>query len=339
MVSAGSWYGPVRTVAIVLAVLVAGSAGAYAGRPGPDDRNRPSGATGGRAARESRGARDFEHMVNELEDQEQRLRRELEELRPKIDTAHRRMIARGRAYYRLVRAGLLPVGGGFDALVDHATTVERLRAALVRDVVLLRKLEDRQAEAKRQLRRATAEKAPLMVQQEAMRRAGVAIREAEERRAAFLRAFGGASDGTPHLAIYGAGTGPVTGEPLVRFSQMKGRLSFPLAGRFEVLTPHQPSEEGLQLVAARDSAVRAVYAGRVAFAGKTDHGETVVLEHGDGYYSVYGGLQRTEVRVKEQLLERERLGWVLRTATRRPTLYFELRRGRRLLDPAPWLGL
>ncbi len=331
MVSAGSWYGPVRTIAVVLAVLVVGSAGAYAGRPGPIDR--------GQSSKETRGARDFEHMVAELEDQEQRLRRELDELRPKIDTAHRRMVARGRAYYRLVRAGLLPVGGGFDALVEHAATVERLRAALGRDVKLVRKLEDRQTEAKRQLRRTTAEKAPLMVQREAMRRAGVAMREAEERRAAFLRAFGGASSGTPHLAIYGAGTGPVTGEPLVRFSQTKGRLSFPLAGRFEVVTPHQPSEEGLQLVAARDSAVRAVYAGRVAFVGPTDHGKTVVLEHGEGYYSVYGGLQRVEVKAKERLLERERLGWVLRTATRRPTLYFELRKGRRLLDPAPWLGL
>jgi len=339
MASAASWSSPVRTLAIVLAVLVAGSAGAYAGRPGPNDRGTAAGASRGGVSKASRGTQDFEQMLAELEDSEQRLRRELEELRPKIDTANRRMIARGRAYYRLVRAGLLPVGGGFDALVEHAATVERLRAALGRDVALVRKLEERQTEAKRLLRRASAEKAPLMVQQEAMRRAGVAMREAEERRAAFLRAFGGAADGTPHLAIYGAGTGPVTGEPLVRFSQMKGRLSFPLAGRFEVLTPHQPTEEGLQLVAARDSAVRAVYAGRVAFVGQTDHGDTVVLEHGEGYFTVYGGLQRIEVKAKEQLLERERLGWVLRTAARRPTLYFELRKGRRLLDPSPWLGL
>ncbi|RLB62014.1 MAG: peptidase [Deltaproteobacteria bacterium] len=333
MKASGLRRSPLGMTAIILAVLVAGSAAAYADRVG---LSRP---TSRQAPKELRGTQAFEQMVTELDNKERRLQKEIEELQPRIDTAHRRMVARGRAYYRLVRAGLLPVGGGFEALVDHATTVERLRAALSRDVVLERKLTDRQAEATRQLRRVTTEKAPLMVQREAMRRAKVAMREGEERRAAFLRAFGGASDALPHLAIYGADTGPVAGEPLVRFSQMKGRLSFPLTGRFEVLTPHKPTEEGLQLVAARDAAVRAVYAGQVAFVGQTAHGETVVVQHGEGYYTVYGGLQRIEVKVKEQLLERARLGWVLRTSSHRPTLYFELRRGRRMLDPAPWLGL
>lgn len=339
MKALGLWRRPVGMIALGLAILVGGSAGAYAGRPGPGDRSDTARSTSRATPKEPRGAQAFERMVTELDAKEQRLRKEIDELQPKIDTAHRRMVARGRAYYRLVRAGLLPVGGGFEALVDHATTVERLRAALGRDVALKQRLTDRTAQAKRQLRRVTAEKAPMMVQREAMRRAKVAMREGEDRRAAFLRAFGGASDALPHLAIYGADTGPVADEPLVRFSQMKGRLSFPLAGRFEVLTPHKPSEEGLRLVASRDAAVRAVYAGRVAFVGQTAHGETVVLDHGEGYYTVYGGLQRIEVKVKEQLLGRGRLGWVLRTAAHRPTLYFELRRGRRLFDPAPWLGL
>ena len=39
----------------------------------------------------------------------------------------RASLARGAAFYRLTRAGLLPVGGGFDALVTHAMHVERAR--------------------------------------------------------------------------------------------------------------------------------------------------------------------------------------------------------------------
>lgn len=322
--------------AAVLALLLTGSAGAYvpgASLPEPVMTARP------RASVEA-GPADFEQMLSELESSEKRLEKELDELGPKIDTVKRRMVARGRAYYRLVRAGLLPVGGGFDSLVDHAATVERIRAALARDVELERALSMRQASATEELKRVKTERAPLMVQREAMHRARAAMQQADERRAAFARAFGG-STSLPHLAIYGAGADTVSEGAVERFSAMKGRLSLPLAGRAEVLTPPEPMRgaEGLTLLASRDTAVRAVYAGRVTFAGETKHGGTIVVDHGERYFSVYGGLSRIEVRQGVDLPERATLGWILRTSSESPRLYFEIRRGQRLLDAAPWLGL
>jgi septal ring factor EnvC (AmiA/AmiB activator) len=316
-----------RALAGMLSVMVATSAGAYV--PGSRTTDATSDASG-----------DFEGMVAALESREKKLEREIDELGPHIDTVSKRTVARGRAYYRMVRAGLLPVAGGFDSLVDHAATVERLRAALSRDVELKRALQSRRATAIEQLKRLRTEKAPLLVQREAMHRAKAALQQADERHAAFSRAFGG-SQPLPHLTVYGTGSSSQAAGALEPFSRMRGRLSLPLEGRAEVLTPPTPMRgaEGLTLVAARDAAVRSVYAGRVTFVGETKHGVTVVIDHGERYFSVYARLSRAEVQNGEDVGERSRIGWIVRDSAQSPSLYFELRRGRKLLDAAPWLGL
>ncbi len=322
----------------VLAILVTGTAGAYV--PSSTLAPRPAPAPAPAIGRpELDSARDFERVLARLDEQERRLVAEIKELGPQQDLVRSRMIARGRYYYRLVRAGLLPVGGGFDSLVDHATRVERLRSALTRDIGIQARLKQRQAAARKELRRIRAERAPLTLHREAMKRARVAMQQAEERRAAFHRAFGNSTP-SPHLTIYGAGTGPVDSEPVARFAAMRGRLSFPLAGRAEVRTSNQGDVgPGLWLLGSRDTGVRSVYPGRVAFAGRTAHGLTVVVDHGDRYFTLYGNLQRVDVEVGESLSERSRPGWVMRHGGGAPQLYFELRRGQSVLNAAPWLGL
>jgi murein DD-endopeptidase MepM/ murein hydrolase activator NlpD len=321
-------------VYLVAAVFVAGSAGAYV--PSSPSLPQMPGTTDA-PPREPDSARDFDRLLGRLERQERDLEQELKELGPKRDTVQKRMLARGRQYYRLVRAGMLPIGEGFDGLVDHASRVERLRAALARDIATERALGERQATARKDLRHVRTERAPLVVQREAMRQAEQAMKQADERRDAFQRAFG-ASEDPPHISVYGADTGPAAEDPNVRFAAMKGRLPFPLAGRAEISNDAK-DEIGLRLRASRDTAVRAVYPGTVAFAGETDRGLTVVLDHGDHYFTTYANLQRLEVKVGDALPERGRIAWVLRHGSKPPVLYFELSRGRNLVDPRPWLGL
>jgi septal ring factor EnvC (AmiA/AmiB activator) len=176
-----------------------------------------------------------------------------------------------------------------------------------------------------------------------MVRAEVAMREADERREAFDRAFGASQRPGSHLAIYGASTGPMDDQPLDGFEAMHGRLTFPLAGRAEVPSPSDPRSgngPGLMLVAVRDTAVRAVYPGRVVLVGQyLDYGMTVLLDHGDRYFSVYGRLSSAGVKLGDAVPERGRIGWISRHGSRRPTLYFELRKGTAPIDAARWLGL
>jgi hypothetical protein len=323
------------------ALLIAGTAGAYVPTsstvPAPPSAARAMAEAASPSVNGNASASDFDAMVQRLEKRERDLDRELTEIGPKLETVEKRLIARGRQYYRLVRMGMLQVGGGFDGLVDHATKVERLHTALARDLDLATELRGRQQTARKDLRVVRSERAPMLVQREAMKQAQQALQEADDRRDAFQRAFGESAD-PPHTAVYGADTGPLAADPSSKFAQMRGRLSFPLAGR-AVVTHQDKATTALQLRASRDSAVRAVYPGTVAFAGETDRGITVVVDHGDHYFSTYGNLQRLDVKIGDALAERGRIGWVTRRGSKPPLLHFELRRGNSTLEAGPWLGL
>ena len=84
--------------------------------------------------------------------------------------------------------------------------------------------------------------------------------------------------------------------------------------------------------------MRAVAAGRVAFSDRYgSYGRLVILDHGDGYYTVYGGLGSVEVRVGDDLSRNARLGSIGTDFTP-SALFFEVRKGTRTLEPRAWLG-
>ena len=78
--------------------------------------------------------------------------------------------------------------------------------------------------------------------------------------------------------------------------------------------------------------------GRVAFAGAYgSYGKVVILDHGDSFYTVYGGLGAFGVRVGDSVSRGTRLGDV--APAQRPAVFFEVRRSTRTLDPRSWTGL
>src|SRR5262249_41387757 len=81
----------------------------------------------------------LDRKIADLEAEEQTAKRELADLGPAINEARARVVARGKAFYKLTRTGMLPIGGGFDALVSHAMRVERARRSLAADVETERK--------------------------------------------------------------------------------------------------------------------------------------------------------------------------------------------------------
>jgi septal ring factor EnvC (AmiA/AmiB activator) len=92
---------------------------------------------------------------------------------------------------------------------------------------------------------------------------------------------------------------------------------------------------GLEFATRPGAAVRAVAAGRVAFADSYgSYGQLVILDHGDRFYTVYGGHASVEVQVGDQVSKSARLG----TAGSAP-IYFEVRRGTKTENARAWLGL
>ncbi|EYF06667.1 murein hydrolase activator EnvC family protein [Chondromyces apiculatus] len=313
-----------------------------------------SGASGARAPAGAvpaslLGDNDLDRLLAKLTADEKALTTELGAIGPDIATTRARMVARGRAYYRGLRAGFLPAGGGFDALVDHAARVERLRLSLERDIAHEGDLTRRGAEITDQLVRVRAERAPLEVKREAMNRARVALAQEEDRRAAFARAFE-TSVRPEHVAIYGAAGGvggaggpggPSDTDGRAGFRGLKGRLPFPIAGRAEVrpLTRRGSHVPGLSLAASASAPVRSVAAGRVAFADTyADYGLTVIVDHGDRYYSLYAGLGAVDVRVSDQVVSGARVGAVGEGGAE-GQIYFELRHGAEAIPAGEWFGL
>jgi septal ring factor EnvC (AmiA/AmiB activator) len=296
------------------------------------------GAAPGQAA--PAGGSDFERLLAKLDGEEKALLAEQASGANELAIVRQRILVRGRAYYKLVRAGLLPAGGGFEALVDHAAKVERTRLALERDIAASSRLVQRGQEIGERLSRLRAEREPLSVQREAMQRARAALEQADERRAAFARAFE-TSSRPEHVAIYGADLGPSDVDVRAGFKSLKGRLLLPVTGRAEVRrVARAAGVQGVEFAAPIGTAVRSVAAGRVAFADRyDDYGLTVLLDHGDHYYTLYASLGSADVRVGETVAAGGRIGTVGSEGGKAPALVFEVRKNENALDAATWLGL
>lgn len=286
-------------------------------------------------------APDIETLVNAVELQERRAQGAIRSIEREQAQLRLRTIARGRAYVRLTRAGLMPAGSGIKRLVDHASKVEGLRRALQRDLERaeeLSKLKIQWIEKSEQLR---ARRLPLEDQQRAMARNQAALASAEDRRLAFERAFLH-SGGTSHTAIYGAGVGPGSNADTASgFAALRGTLPFPLTGRSEITIARRrgASGPGLEMRAPLGSPVRCVFPGRVAFADEySDYGKTVILDHGDGYFTVSANLNVIDVRVGDDVGASNRIGSVGNLG-HGPLLYFEIRKGTDTLNPAEWFGI
>jgi septal ring factor EnvC (AmiA/AmiB activator) len=127
------------------------------------------------------------------------------------------------------------------------------------------------------------------------------------------------------------------------FTSMKGKLDWPAPG--VLLSDYgQPRAggslkwNGVLVGAGRGTEVRAVYHGRVAYADwLPGMGLLLVIEHGDGYMSLYG---HNEV-IYKQLGEWVQPGDVIASAgdsggRSQSALYFEIRNGTRPEDPHRW---
>jgi murein hydrolase activator len=278
-----------------------------------------------------------EAAPGELNDDTEQLRDELAAL--KKETLERRSltIARGRAYVRLARAGLMPLSEGLDAFAAHTSRLERLRRALGRDLTREKQVTQRQLELARALQ--SIEQIPPS-ERNAAARARAAILAAEERDQAFQRAFQSQWSPLPATAVYAARVSQ-DDAPRGGFASQKGRLPFPMAGRSELQSIRSPSGSGkaLLMTGTWGAAVRAVYPGRVAFADDYPNlGNTVILDHGGRFYTVSAHLQRISVQVGEELSSGQRIGTV-GTYEQKPALLFEVRDSQNTLNTPEWFGI
>jgi murein hydrolase activator len=125
-----------------------------------------------------------------------------------------------------------------------------------------------------------------------------------------------------------------------------GRLDWPVNGTFlyrfgRFVNPNNTTTRwnGIGISAPLGTPVKSVSAGTVAYAGAMGtYGNTVIVEHGGGDYSVYGSLDRIDVRKGARLIKGQVIGTVgVSDPALGSHLHFEIRRGGPAVDPAEWL--
>jgi septal ring factor EnvC (AmiA/AmiB activator) len=88
----------------------------------------------------------------------------------------------------------------------------------------------------------------------------------------------------------------------------------------------------------RGAPVRAVFGGRVIYADWLPGlGLLTIIDHGEGYMSLYGHNERLYKTVGERVNAGDTLGAAGDSGgSNRPELYFEIRKGGKAVDPRPW---
>lgn len=131
----------------------------------------------------------------------------------------------------------------------------------------------------------------------------------------------------PLRPFRGALPWPATGVVIGRFGrQTNSRFGTSIA------------RSGIEISLADGQPVRAVHEGTVVFADQfTGYGNLIILDHGDGAYSLYGYLSALEVAREAHVDAQTPVGASGRDPSGNPALYFELRVDGKPVDPLQWL--
>ncbi len=128
----------------------------------------------------------------------------------------------------------------------------------------------------------------------------------------------------------------------------RNRLSWPLEGR--VLTrfgmQRHPQfgtmvfRRGIEIEAHEGESVRAVENGQVAYADwYKGYGKLLILDHGSGFYTLYGNLSRLGLSKGDRVDKGQVIGSAGETGSLKGSkLYFEIRRSGEAQDPLTWLA-
>ncbi len=131
------------------------------------------------------------------------------------------------------------------------------------------------------------------------------------------------------------------------FGKNRGALSWPVRGaivgtfgrnvneRFNTVTHNN----GIDIAAPAGTEVRAVARGRVELSEYLPgYGNTIILNHGDGYYTIYGYCSSLNAGSGAEVVAGQTIARVGDTdSVKGPALHFEVRHGKEALNPQAWL--
>ncbi len=134
------------------------------------------------------------------------------------------------------------------------------------------------------------------------------------------------------------------------FAENKGKLLFPVAGRYIItsnfgtndhpeLSKVKIDNPGIDIEVASGTSARAVFDGMVTYIFRLDgYHNIVIVRHGE-YLTVYGGIDRLAVKKGDKVAMGQTIGGIYSDPTddNRTVLHFEIRHEKRKLNPTEWV--
>jgi len=133
-------------------------------------------------------------------------------------------------------------------------------------------------------------------------------------------------------------------DPSQSFDHMRGKLPWPVLGR--VAARYQAPREnsggvrwnGVMIETERGAKVRAPFFGRVVYADWLQGlGLLIIVGHSGGYMTLYGHAEVLYKSVGDKVAPGDVIAALSDTEGAKPQLYFEIREGRKTVDPKLWL--
>ncbi len=135
-------------------------------------------------------------------------------------------------------------------------------------------------------------------------------------------------------------------DPEQSFAALRGRLPWPVAGRltaaFHALRADSAQGglrwNGVMIESAKGAKVRAPYFGRVVYADWLQGlGLLMIISHSGGYLSLYGHAEVLYKSVGDWVSPGDQIAALPDSGAGTAQLYFEIRQGRKPVDPKLWL--
>lgn len=134
------------------------------------------------------------------------------------------------------------------------------------------------------------------------------------------------------------------------FESNKGRLLFPVSGRYRIVRPFGRQQHpdlphvvtdnaGIDIETSPGAVARAVFSGKVSAIFRQPGYNTIVMIRHGRYLTVYAGLTDISVRNGQELKQGQSIGKVFADPDDdgRALLHFELRREKEKLNPSAWI--
>ena len=278
--------------------------------------------------------RDLEKQQKELAAQEQKINNELaylKKLQANIQASLRQQGVTNTAEQAESRRQNAQMAKEAQKKINHRENEQRLNN-LLKDLEK-RKAEQRKAEAEA---RKKAAEARLAAAEKARKEQAAAQQKAESERAAMSTLT------DEDMKLQAPNTQGFTVSNANSFSRMQGRLKKPVNGTLAGLFGQDRGDGEVWKGVFYNTVpapVSSIASGTVTFAGELEgYGKVVVLDHGDGYVSIYSGLNEIDIAQNYAVNAGSKIGTSGTLPSGETGLYLEVRYNGQVMNPLSWIN-